>query len=163
MPCKQRCRLTGDVFECDLAHRRSVAALRILKRSGLETRMTQCTLFMALYLCRVCRCVLHGMQWSHIGTLMPLLAAEPRSSAYLLLPSQYLCRTFLVNPYSMVCDWRVSWAGPMPIYWSSCLALFVSYCFPILLFHFIGWHWGARVFGLIGCAKLSQFCTANLF
>ena len=44
------CFLTGGVFECDLAHRRSVAVFCMLTRSGV----THCTLFMVLFLCRMC-------------------------------------------------------------------------------------------------------------
>ena len=36
-------------------------------RSGI----THCTLFMVLFLFRMCRCGLHAALWSHIGTLMP--------------------------------------------------------------------------------------------
>ena len=80
----------------------------------------RCTLFMLLYLCRMCRCGLQAELWSHIGTLKRLLAAEPRSTAWLLFPCQYLCETILVTPYSMVWDRRVSRAEPMPFYWPSC-------------------------------------------
>ena len=45
---------------------------------------------------------------------MRLLSAEPRINAGLLFPCQYLCGTILVTPCSMVWDWRVSRAGPMP-------------------------------------------------
>ena len=64
-----------------------------------------------------------------IGTLMCLLAAEPRSTSVLLFPCQCLCRTIFVNPYSMVWDRRVSRARPMPFYWPSC-----SLPFCLLLF-----------------------------
>ena len=47
-----------------------------------------------------------------LHTLMRLLAAEPRC--------QYLCETVLVTLCSIVWDWRVSRAGPMPFYWPSC-------------------------------------------
>ena len=55
-------------------------------RSGV----TWCTLFMVLFLCRMCRCGLHVVLLSHIGTLMRLLAAEPLSIAGHLFPGQYL-------------------------------------------------------------------------
>ena len=29
--------------------------------------------------------------------------------------------------------------------------LFVSFCFPVIFFHSMGWYCGAGVFGLIGC------------
>ena len=121
-------------------------------RSGV----TRCTLIMMLYLCCMWRYGLHPALWSHIGTLMRLLAAEPRSTAWLLFSSQYLCGTILVTSYSMVYDWRVSrghWPSckPMPFYRPSCSTLFVSYSFPILFFHSMVWYCGAGVFGLIGC------------
>ena len=79
-------------------------------RSGV----TRCTLFMVLFLCLMCRCGLLVAPWSHIGTLMCLLAAEPRSIAGLLFRCHYYCGTILVTPCLMVWDWRVSRAGPMP-------------------------------------------------
>ena len=53
------------------------------RRSGV----TRCTLLMVLYLDRMCQCGLHAVLWSHIGTLMHRLAAEPRSTAGLLFLS----------------------------------------------------------------------------
>ena len=43
-----------------------------------------------------------------------------------LFPCQYLCGTILVTTCSMVWDWRVSRAGPMPFYWPSCS---LAFCF----------------------------------
>ena len=83
--------------------------------------------------------------WSHIGTLMRLLAAEPSSTAGLLLPCQYLCGPILVTPYSMMWDWRVSRAGPMPFYWSSCSLPFCLVLFSLSHLSFYGfvlWGWG---------------------
>ena len=48
--------------------------------------VSRCTLFMVLYLGRMCQSVLHVVLWSHIGFLMRLLAADPRSTAGLLFP-----------------------------------------------------------------------------
>ena len=84
----------------------------------------------ALSLWSVCRCGLHAALWLHIGSLMRLLAAEPRCIAGLLFPCQYLCGTIWVTPCSMVWDWQVSRAGPMPFYWPSARSLLVSCCFP---------------------------------
>ena len=50
--------------------------------------------------------------------------APPRISVFLwnteifilVFPCQYFCGTILVTPYSMVWNWRVSRAGPMPVY-----------------------------------------------
>ena len=58
--------LTGCVFECDIAHCRSVAVLCMV---------------MVLYLDHMCQYGLHAVLWLHIGTLMDRLAAEPRSTA----------------------------------------------------------------------------------
>ena len=95
--------LTGGVFECDIAHRRSVAVLCMLYKI---TSVKRCTLLMVLYLDRMCQCGLHAVLWSHIGTLMHRLAAEPRSTAGLLFPSLCPCEMILLTPYSMVWDWR---------------------------------------------------------
>ena len=114
-------------------------------------RLKLLKLFMVLFLCRRCRCGLHTALRLHIGILMRLLAAEPCSTAGILLPCHYLCGTILVTPYLMVWDFLVSRAGPMPFYWPSCSHLLVSYCFPFLFFHSLGWYWGAGVFGLLGC------------
>ena len=98
-------------------------------RSGV----TRCTLFMILFLCRMCRCGLHAVLWSYIGTLMRFLAAEPLSIARLLFPCQYLCGTILVTPCSMVWDWRVSRAGPRPFYWPNCSLTFCLLLFSLSL------------------------------
>ena len=112
-------------------------------RSGV----TRCSLFMVIFLCRMCRCGLHAALSSHIDTLMRLLAAEPHSIAGLLFPFQYLCGTILVTPYSMVWDWRFSRAGPMPFYWPSCSLHFCLLLFSLSLLSFYGlvlWGWGLR-------------------
>ena len=49
--------LTGGVFECDLAYRRSVAVLCML----YKIRCNRCTIFLVLYVSRMCRCVSHGV------------------------------------------------------------------------------------------------------
>ena len=78
--------LTGGVFEC-----RSVAVLLCCIRSGV----TRCTLLMVLYVDRMCQCGLHAALWSHIGIIMRLLAAEPRSTAGpLFTPSVPLERSY---------------------------------------------------------------------
>ena len=60
-------------------------------RSGYE-----CTLFMVL------QCGLHAVHWSLIEIFIPFLAAEPGSSAELLLPSLYHCGTILLTLYSII-------------------------------------------------------------
>ena len=114
--------LTGGVFECDIAHRRSVTVLCML----YKIRCTRCTLLMVLYLDRMCQCWLHAVLWLHIGTLLHRLAAEHRSTAGFLFPSQCPPLTILLTPYSMVWDWRVSTAGEMFFYWPKLLYPYYS-------------------------------------
>ena len=40
---------------------------------------------MVLYLDHMCQCWFHAVLWSHIGTLMQPLAAEPRSRTFIPL------------------------------------------------------------------------------
>ena len=99
--------LTGGVFECDLAHRRSVAVLCMLN-------MIRCNPMHPLYGAvrvpyvpvRVTRA-----RFAHMYTYAP-----PRCIAVLLFPSQYFCGMNLVTPGAMVCYWRVSRAEPMPFH-----------------------------------------------
>ena len=88
--------------------------------------VTRCTLLIVLYLNRMCQCKLHAVLWSHIGTLMHRLAAEPCSTAGLLFPPRCPSGTILLTPYSMVWDWRVSRAGPMLLYWPKLLYPYYS-------------------------------------
>ena len=53
---------------------------------------------MVLYLDCVCQCGLHAVLWSHIGTLMHRLAAEPCSTAGLLFYSLCPSGTMLLTP-----------------------------------------------------------------
>ena len=99
--------LTGVVFECGIARCRSVAVLCIL----YMIRCNQCTLLTVLYLDCMCQCGFHAVLWSHIGTLMHRLAAEPHSTAGFLFPSNCPSGTILLTPYLMVWDWQVSRAG----------------------------------------------------
>ena len=97
---------------------------------------------------------LHAVLWSHLCALMHRLAAELRSTAWLLFPSQCPSGTILLTPYSMVWDWRISRAGPMLFYWPSCsIPTIVFYYFSLSLFsvYSICWYCGAGVFGLLGC------------
>ena len=59
---------------------------------------TLCTLLMVLYLDRMCQRGLYAVLWSHIGTLMHRLAAEPCSTAGLLFPSLCFLWNDLANP-----------------------------------------------------------------
>ena len=87
----------------------------------IRSGVTLCTLFMVLSLDRMCQRGLHAVLWSHIGTLMHRLAAEPCSTARLLFPFRCPSGTILLTPFSMVWDWRVSREGPMLLYWPKLL------------------------------------------
>ena len=82
----------------------------------IRSGVIRCTLLMVLYLDCMCQCELHAVLWSHIGTLMDRLAAEPCSTAALLFPSRCPSGTILLTVYSMVWDWWVPRAGPMLLY-----------------------------------------------
>ena len=94
--------LTGGVFECDMLIVDPRQSFVCFIRSGV----TRCTLLMVLYLNRMCQCGLHAVLWSHIGTLMHRLAAEPCSRAGLSFPSRCPSGTILLTPYSMVWDFQ---------------------------------------------------------
>ena len=150
------CPLTGGVFKCDIAHRRSVAVLCMLYKMRCNQMHPGVTLLMVLYLDRMCLCGLHAVLWLHIGILIRCLAAKPRSTAWLLFLAQCSSGTILLSPYSMMWDWRVSRAGPMLFYWPYLLYRYYSLCyFPFLFFLSISCYCGAGVFGLIGCISLS--------
>ena len=135
--------LTVGVFECDLAHCRSVAVLCMQYKIRCNS-LHPFSHPVPVWLTR-------GAVID-IGTLMLLLAAEPRSIIGLLFPCQYLCGTILVTSYSKLWDWGVSRAGPMLFYWPYLLAHFSSPAgFPFVFFHSMGWYCGAGGFGLIGC------------
>ena len=114
--------LTEGVFECDIAHRRSVAVQCIL----YKIRCNPVHPLMMLYLDHMCQWGLPAVLWSHIGTLIHRLAAEPRFTAGLLFPSRYPSGTILLTPYSMVWDWRVSRARPILFYWPKRLYPYYS-------------------------------------
>ena len=112
---------------------------------------TKCSILMVLYLDRMCQCEL---LWWHIGSLMSFLAAEPRSTAGPLFPSQCLSGTILLTLFSIVWDWRVSRARTMLFYWPKLLyPYYLSTIF--LFFQSIGWHCGAGDFRLTGCISVS--------
>ena len=131
----------------------------------IRSGVTRCTLLMVLYLDRMCQCESRTVLWSHISTLMHRLAAEPRSTAGLLFPSQCPSGTILLTPYSMVWDWRVSRAGqyffiglrcsiPTIVFYSFFLSFL--YVYRLVL-------WGRGLLTDRVYITLSQPCTANLF
>ena len=130
----------------------------------IRSGVTRCTLLMVLYLDRMCQCGLHAVLWSHIGTLMHRLAAEPCSTAGLLLTSRCPFGTILLTSFSMVWNWRVSRAGSMLLYWSKLLYPYYSLLlFSISLlsvYRLVLWGWGLQTDRVY--ITLYQPCTANL-
>ena len=107
---------------------------------------------------------LHAVLSSRIVILMRLLAAEPRIAAGLLFPSQYVSGAIWLTPYSMVWDWRVLRAGPMPFCWPICSLLFCIQLFSLsllFLYWLVVWGWGLRIDR--ASISLSRPCIANIF
>ena len=123
---------------------------------------------MVLYLDRMCQCGLHAVLWSHIGSLMLFFAAEHRSTAGPLFPSQCPSGMILLTPYSMVWDWRVSRAKPMLFCWPKLLYLYiVFYYFSIFLlsvYRLVLGGWGLRtdrVYITLSAFALPNFLNNN--
>ena len=122
--------LTGGVFECDIANRRSVTVLCMLYKTRCNPVHPLNGALPGPYVpVRVTR----GALVAHLYTYMHRLAAEPRSTARFLFPSRCSSGTILLTQYSMVWYWRVSRPGPMFFYWPKQLYPYYSL---LLLFHF---------------------------
>ena len=154
--------LTEGMSECDLAHRRYVAVLRHRKCTIKRVQrvcctisgLTRCTLFMVLFLCRMCRCGLHAALIAHRFTYAP-----PRCR------TSWYRRTFFPLSVSLWNDLGgpafdgVGLAG----FKSRANCLFIDLAARSLLSpavfpfsSFILWVGiVGRVFGLIGCLSLS--------
>ena len=121
----------------------------------ISSSVTSCQLFIVLYLCCMCQRGLQAVLCSHIGILVSLLSAEPRSAAGRFFASQCPCETNLLTLHSMEWDWRVlmGLAGFIGLSGSILFRLLPFFHFP--LFRSIGWYCGERVFGLIWCKLLA--------
>ena len=115
--------LTGGVFECDIAHRRSVAVLCMLFK-------IRCSPMHPLNGARpgpyVPVRVTRGALAAHRYTYAPPRCRTLRYYTGLLFPSLFPSGTILLTPSSMVLDWRVSRAGPIFFYWHKLLYPFYS-------------------------------------
>ena len=114
--------VTWGVFECNIAHRRSVAILCMLYRISWNPMHP---LQGALPVPYVPVRVTCGALVAHRYVLMRRLAVEPHSTAGLSFPSQYLCgdtepREYrvLLTLYLSVWDWLVLRALPILLHWS---------------------------------------------
>ena len=99
----------------------------------IRSGVIRCTLFMVLYLWRMCPSMLRAVVWSHIDILMRLLAAEPSSTEGPLFQSQCPCGTIWLTLYSIVWDRLISRARPMLFYWPSCWIIFCLLLFFLSL------------------------------
>ena len=105
--------LTGGVFECDIAHRRSVAVLRMLYKIRCNPMHPLNGALPGPYVpVRVTSVALVAHRYTY---------APPRRTAGVLFPSRCNSGTILLTPYSMVWEWRVSRAVPMLFYWPKLL------------------------------------------
>ena len=128
--------LTGGVFECDLAHHRSVAVLCMLYKIRCNLMHPLCGALPVLY---VLARVTHGTVIAHRFTYAP---PRCRTSQYrqTFIPLSVSLWNDLsdLTPCSMVWDWQVSRAGPMPFYWPSCSLTFCLLLFSLSLLSFCG-------------------------
>ena len=125
--------LTGCVFECDIAHRRSVAVLCMLYK-------IRCKHLMMLYLdLDPLNDALLGLNYALPLPRRALVAhrytfvlPHCRTSQHhrTLFRSQCSSGAILLTLYSMVWDWWISRAGPMLFYWPKVLYP----CYSLLLF-----------------------------
>ena len=149
------------MFECDIAHHRSVAVLCMLYKIRCKEMHPLNGALPGPYV----QCGLHAVLGAHISTFMHRLAAELRSTAGFVFPSRCPCGMILLTPYSMVWDWRVSRAETMLVYWTKMLYPFYNLLlfFPSLLsvYRLVLWGWGFRTDRVY--VTLSQPCTADLF
>ena len=138
--------LTAGVFQCDIAHRRSVAVRCMLYK-------IRCNPMHPLNGALPGSCVsaqrTRGALVAHRYTYAP---PRCRTLQY-RMTFIFLSMSFvndLTDPSSMVWEWPVSRAGPMIFYRSK---LFYPYYSLLFFFFFlsVGWYCGAGVFGLIGC------------
>ena len=151
--------LTGGVFECELAHRRSVAVLCMLYK-------IRCILMHRLYGALPVPYVpvraTRSAVIAHRNTYAP---PRCRTSQYsrTFIPLSASLWNVLSDPYSMVWHWQVSRARPMPFYWPSCLLPFCLLLFSLSLLSFYGlvlWGWGLRTDRVL--IALSLPCITNL-
>ena len=145
--------LTDGVFECDLAHRRSLAVLCILYKIRCNP--------------------MHPLNGALPGPYVPVWVTRDALVAHRYTFAQPRCRTsqyirtFIPLSVSLWNDLAdpvfdgVGLAGfksrgdAFFIDLSCSIPTMVFYYFPFLFFLSIGWYCGAGVFGLIGCISLS--------
>ena len=111
--------LTGGVFECDFAHRRSMAVICMIYKIRCKAMHTLHGALPGPYVpVRVTRGALdtHQYTYSPRRTARTARLYSPRRTARLLFPSRCPCGMILLTPYSMVWAWLVSRARLMLFY-----------------------------------------------
>ena len=126
--------LTAGVFECDLAHRRSVAVLCMVYKFRCNPMLS---LYGDLPVPYVPMRVTCGTMIAHRYTYAPPRCRTSQYSMTLISLSVSLWND-LSDPYSMVWDWWVSRARPMPFYWNSCSLHLCLILFPLSFLSFYG-------------------------
>ena len=153
--------LTRGVFDCDLAHRRSVAVLCMLYKIRCSPMHPLCGALPVPY---VPVLVTRGPVIAHRFTYAPPRCRTSQYRRTFIPLSASLWNDHIVTPCSMVWDWRVSRAGPMPFYGPCCSLTFCLLLFSLSLLSFCGlvlWGWGLRTDRVL--IALSQPCVASLF
>ena len=148
------------MFDCDLAHRRSVAVLCMLYKIRCNPMHPLCGTLPVPY---VPMRVTHGAVIAHGFTYAP---PRCRISQYrrTCIPLSVCLWNDLRTPCWMVWDWRVSRVGRMPFYWPSCSLTFCLLVFSLSFLSLCGlvlWGWGLRTDTVL--IALSQPCIANIF
>ena len=150
--------LTGGVFECDLAHRRSVAVLCMLYK-------IRCNLMHPLYgalpvlyvpvrVTRVDQTSVHLC----VSSLQNLAVSQD-----FIFPCQYLCETIFMTPCLMCGTSGFQEQGQCLFIGLTACLLLVSCCFPFSssFYGLVLWGWGLWTDRVL--IALSQQCIANIF
>ena len=151
--------LTGGVFECDIARRRSAAVVCMLYKIRYNPMRS-------VY---VAQPMLYMPVWDASGALlahsifMRLFAAEPRSTPGHLFLSA-INWMILMTLHSAVWDWRVSWARQIIFYWPKLLDFSLSSTdFPFFSFWLLVVIVEQRSFDWYGVNHSLPPCITNLF
>ena len=149
------------MFEGDLAHRRSVVVLYMLYKIRCNPMHP---LHGALPVPYVPVRLTRGAVIAHRYTYAPARCRTSQFRRTFIPLSVYLWNDLIVTPCTMVWDWWVSRAGPMPFDWPSCSLTFclLLFCLSLLSFcRLVLCGWGLQTDGVL--VALSQPCIANLF
>ena len=139
--------LTEGVFDCDLAHHQSLVVLCMLYKIRCNPKHP---LYGALPVPYVPVWVTCCAVITHRYTYVP---PHCRTSQYrwTFIPLSVSLWNDLSDPMFDCVELAGFKSRADAFYWPSARSLFVSYCFPFLFFHSMGWCSGVGVFAPIGC------------